>query len=71
MSVIPFLLIWKGEVIRSRSHFCNTLKDQHKNYEGTAKSSGWGIVISSAWYIKAYVFNAAAETTINIFLLFS
>ncbi|KAJ5402361.1 MFS general substrate transporter [Penicillium crustosum] len=30
MSVIPFILIWKGEVIRSRSHFCNTLKDQHK-----------------------------------------
>ncbi|KAJ5427219.1 MFS general substrate transporter [Penicillium sp. CMV-2018d] len=30
MSVIPFLLIWKGEVIRSRSLFCNTLNDQHK-----------------------------------------
>lgn len=31
MSVIPFLLIWKGEFIRSRSHFCSTLKDQLKS----------------------------------------
>lgn len=29
MSIIPFLLIWKGEAIRSRSHFCNTLKSDH------------------------------------------
>ncbi|CAI7636496.1 unnamed protein product [Penicillium glandicola] len=38
MSVIPFLLIWKGEVIRSRSHFCNTLKDKDQTSETSQNS---------------------------------
>lgn len=30
LTIIPFLLIWKGEAIRARSRFCNTLKNRDK-----------------------------------------
>ncbi|KAJ5980091.1 MFS general substrate transporter [Penicillium waksmanii] len=33
MSIVPFVLIWKGEAMRARSPFCNSLKsgdDDHK-----------------------------------------
>jgi hypothetical protein len=35
MSVVPFVLIWKGEAIRSRSRFCNALNSGDDDPEVT------------------------------------
>lgn len=31
MSIVPFVLIWKGETMRARSPFCNALKSDNDN----------------------------------------
>jgi hypothetical protein len=33
MSIVPFVLIWKGEAMRARSPFCNALKSDDDDLE--------------------------------------
>jgi hypothetical protein len=35
MSIVPFVLIWRGEAMRTRSPFCNALKTCDNNLEAS------------------------------------